>query len=134
MEKITTCPPKRHLLIVLMAAALTLAGSSSARADPDLAAQAEIDHLLDFVGASSCTFVRNGTPGTATAARDHLVGKYSFAKGRISTADEFIKNLATESSMSGDPYLIRCGRNERPAGAWLAEELRRYRKVAQASR
>ena len=74
MEEITTYTPKRHLLIALMAGALALAGSSSASADPDLAAQAEIDHLLDFVGASSCTFVRNGTPGTAAEARDHLAG------------------------------------------------------------
>jgi hypothetical protein len=134
MEKFSTFRPKRHLLIALMAGALALAGGGSANADPDLAAQAEIDHLLDFVSASSCIFVRNGTPGTAAAARDHLAGKYDFAKSRITTADEFIKNLATESSMSGEPYLIRCGKDERPAGAWLAEELRRYRKVVQAPR
>jgi hypothetical protein len=37
--------------------------------------------------------------------------------------------------MSGEPYLIRCGgKNDQPAGVWLVEELRRYRKVAQATR
>ena len=134
MEKITTSLPKRHLLMALAASALALAGIGSASADPDVVAQAEIDHLLVFVGASSCTFVRNGTPGTATQARDHLAGKYQFAKGRISTAEEFIQNLATQSSMSGEPYIIRCGKNDQPAGVWLVEELRRYRKVAQATR
>jgi hypothetical protein len=125
--------PKRHLLIALAASALALAGGS-AEADPDVVAQAEIDHLLVFVGESSCTFVRNGTPGTGAQARDHLAGKYQFAKGRISTAEEFIQNLATQSSMSGEPYLIRCGKNDKPAGVWLVEELRRYRKVSQATR
>ena len=135
MEKFTMSFPKRHLLMALAAGALALAGIGSARADPDVVAQAEIDHLLVYIGATSCTFVRNGTPGTATQARDHLAGKYQFAKGRISTAEEFIQNLATQSSMSGEPYLIRCGgKNDQPAGVWLVEELRRYRKVAQATR
>jgi len=121
--------------MALAAGALALAGIGSARADPDVVAQAEIDHLLVYIGATSCAFVRNGTPGTATQARDHLAGKYQFAKGRISTAEEFIQNLATQSSMSGEPYLIRCGgKNDQPAGVWLVEELRRYRKVAQATR
>jgi hypothetical protein len=134
MEKIAMSFPKRHLLMALAAGALSLAGTGSARADPDVVGQAEIDHLLVFIGASSCTFVRNGTPGTATQARDHLAGKYQFAKGRISSAEEFIQNLATQSSVSGQPYVIRCGKNEQPAGVWLVEELRRYRKVAQATR
>ena len=134
MEKISTFCPTRRLLVALTVGALAFAGIGSASADPDLAAQAEIDHLLEFVGASSCTFVRNGTPGTGAAAREHLAGKYRFAKSQISTADEFIKNLATQSSMSGEPYLIRCGKNDQPAGAWLAEELRRYRKVVQTGR
>ena len=134
MEKITMSLPKRRLLMALTASALALAGIGSARADPDVVAQAEIDHLLVYIGATSCTFVRNGTPGTATQARDHLAGKYQFGKGRISTAEEFIQNLATQSSMSGQPYVIRCGKTDQPAGVWLAEELRRYRKVAQATR
>jgi hypothetical protein len=119
----------RRTLAVL---ALLFVHAGTAGADPGPVAQAEIDHLLDFVGTSSCTFVRNGAPGTGAEARDHLAGKFQYAKSQISTADEFIKNLATESSMSGEPYLIRCGRNEKPAGAWLADELRRFRASAQA--
>jgi hypothetical protein len=114
-------------------AVVALLFCAAAHADPDAAAQREIDHLLDYVATSSCTFVRNGDSYPAAKARDHLAMKYRFARGRLSTADEFIKYLATESSRSHEPYKIVCGTNERPAGAWLSEELARYRR-ASASR
>jgi len=100
-----------------------------AAAEPDAAAQREIDHLLEFIGTSSCTFVRNGEPHPAADAREHLASKLRFARSRIGTADEFIRYLATSSSSSGEPYKIICGGKEGPAGAWLSGELERYRKV-----
>ena len=107
--------------------------SGLALATPDEPAQHEIDHLLEFVAASNCTFVRSGEKFAAPAARDHLAMKYRFAQFRLSTADEFVKYLATESSTTGEPYTVICGKEERPAGAWLAQELRRFRKVAAQS-
>ena len=73
-----------------LAAAFVLA-SGLALAPPDDAAQREIDHLLEFVAASNCTFVRSGEQFSSQAARDHLAMKYSFVKFRLSTADEFVK-------------------------------------------
>ena len=107
--------------------------SSLVLATPDDVAQHEIDHLLEFVAASNCTFVRNGQSYPARDARDHLAMKYSFTKFRLSTADEFVQYLATGSSTSGEPYSVICNKKERPAGPWLAEELRRFRKVAQTT-
>ena len=104
--------------------------AGTAAADPDAVAQREIDHLLDFVAASKCTFVRNGESFPADKARDHLAMKYRWTRSRMTTAEEFIKFLATESSVSHQPYLIVCANKERPAGAWLAEELKRFRAVA----
>lgn len=101
-----------------------------AQAEPDATAQREIDHLLDYVAASSCTFVRNGDSYPASKARDHLAMKYRFTRSRLGTAEEFIRYLATESSISHEPYKIVCGRQERPAGAWLAEELGRFRRAS----
>ena len=115
-----------------LAAAFALA-SGLALATPDDAAQHEIDHLLEFIAASKCTFVRSGEQFTSEAARDHLAMKYSFTKFRMSTADVFVKYLATESSTTGEPYKVICEKKERPAGAWLADELKRYRRVAQTS-
>ena len=40
-------------------------------------AKDEIDHLLNFVAASSCTFVRNGTEYPSDKARDHLASSTS---------------------------------------------------------
>jgi len=116
----------RFALILALAAAC----ASPASADPSPAAQAEIDHLLAFVAASPCTFIRNSEPHPAAEARDHLAGKFRFAKGRIGTAEEFIRYVATESSMSHEPYQVKCGATVMPAGVWLAEELKRYRATA----
>jgi hypothetical protein len=121
----------RRTLVVL---ALLLMYAGTAGADPGAVAQTEIDHLLDFVAASKCMFVRNGTTHPGPEARDHLMEKFNFAKDRISTAEEFVLNIATGSSLSGEPYLVRCGNTDAPAGAWLAEELRRYRASTRAPR
>jgi hypothetical protein len=113
-------------------AALALA-ATLASAMPDDAAQHEIDHLLDFVAASKCTFVRSGERFDAAAARDHLAMKYRLTKFRLSTAEEFVQYLATASSTTGEPYMVICNQKERPAGAWLTDELHRFRKVAQTA-
>jgi hypothetical protein len=117
------------MLSALAAFVLGIALTGSVRADADAAAQAEIDHLLNFVAASPCTFIRNGDPHPGPEARDHLAGKYGWAKSRITTAEEFIRYIGTESSMSAEPYRVRCGTTEMPAGVWLTDELRRFRKT-----
>ena len=94
----------RHLRHPLLAAAAALAFglSHGAAATPQGAARDEIDHLLQYVSTSSCTFVRNGSEYPADKARDHLMDKYRFAASRITTAEQFIESLATRSSFSGE--------------------------------
>jgi hypothetical protein len=120
----------RRLRRILLAAAAScaFASASVASASPQDKAKDEIEHLLQFVAASSCTFVRNGTEYPATQARDHLETKYRFVGGRITSAEDFIKYLATGSSMSGEPYHVRCGQTDALSGAWLTAELDRYRR------
>jgi hypothetical protein len=115
--------------LVAAVAAAMFALSHSALASADAAAKNEIEHLLDYIGTSSCTFVRNGSEYPATEARDHLAGKYRFAGARISTAEDFIVHLAATSSISGEPYHVRCGDTEVLSAAWLTAELERYRKA-----
>ena len=110
--------------------AMLLALARPAHADPAPAAQVEIDHLLAFVAASPCSFIRNGSSYPGPEARDHLAGKFGYAKGRIGTAEEFIRYVGTESSLSHEPYKVKCGATEMPAGVWLVDELRRYRASA----
>ncbi len=122
--------PIRNALLAA-AATVTLGVWQTAAASSESSAKAEIDHLLEFVGTSSCTFVRNGTEYAPDKAREHLAGKYKFVGSRITSAEDFIKYLATGSSMSGEPYHVKCGKTDALSGVWLADELRRYRKTPQ---
>jgi len=103
---------------------LALAPSSHA----DEVMDKEIDHLLDTVVASNCTFIRNGKEHDPEAAKDHLSMKRRRGKKYFATADEFIDNLASSSSWSGKPYQIRCGEEEQqPAKKWFDAILAAYR-------
>ncbi|HEX6136428.1 MAG TPA: DUF5329 domain-containing protein [Casimicrobiaceae bacterium] len=123
----------RHSLLAAVAM-LAFALSHVAAASAADAAKDEIDHLLDYVATSSCTFVRNGSEYPAGQARDHLAGKYRWAGSRISTAEEFIRYVAGGSSMSGEPYHVRCGTSDRLSGEWLTSELKRYREAPRLQR
>lgn len=123
---------KRFLPLLLLS--LTVLSSpvfgSSARILPE--AGPEIRHLLDYVEQSEYQFFRNGIwYHDAKAARKHLERKYDYfnKKGRIESAEDFIKWCATKSEMSGKPYLVKRGNGEDIAlSQWLLQELARYRK------
>ena len=103
--------PARHLRTrALVLGASPAARGGLARATPDEQAQREIDHLLDFVAASNCTFVRNGEAFRVRRGARSPARKYASRKYRLSTADEFVRYLATESSSSGEPYKMICGK------------------------
>ncbi|MEP6679791.1 MAG: DUF5329 family protein, partial [Betaproteobacteria bacterium] len=121
---------RRGALAAAAAIAVAFALALPAHAHPNAAAQAEIDHLLEFVAASSCFFVRNGSSHPGPAASAHLADKYRYAKSRIANADDFIRHVATGSSMSGEVYKVRCGPTEMASAVWLVDELRRYRRGA----
>jgi len=91
-------------------------------------AQEEIDYLLDTVGHSGCTFVRNGTEHSASEAEAHLRLKYRKGAKYAKTADDFIARLATQSSWTRQAYVIACPDVPRePSGAWLSKRLADYR-------
>jgi len=97
------------------------------------AANLEIRYLLDYLGASGCEFYRNGSWYGARVAEDHLRGKYLWmvARERIRTAEEFIEQAATRSSVSGEPYAVRCAPAAPTSSSrWLREQLDRYRGAA----
>ena len=109
-----------------VAATVFLAISSAANAGM---MDEEIDYLLDTVGASGCTFIRNGKRYEAPAAQKHLQTKRKRGKRYYNNADEFIEKLASKSSMSGKSYFIQCGDEaEQPSGDWFANLLAKYRK------
>lgn len=95
--------------------------------------KAEIDHLFTYLKFSGCTFNRNGTWYSANEAADHLQKKYEYLlkKDMITTTESFIEKAATESSMSGKAYEVKCQNNPAvPSATWFTNALIEYRKSA----
>jgi len=102
-------------------------------AQPVRNASTEINYLLDFVEISGCEFYRNGSWYDSVRAQVHLRNKYDHlsARDRIATAEDFIEKAASESSLSGIAYEIRCGGGCMTVTTreWLLAVLARYRDV-----
>ena len=91
--------------------------------------EVEIEYLVSAIGASDCTFIRNGKRHEAEDAEAHLRMKYRRGKRYAPTAEKFIERLASSSSMSKKPYFIECaGAEAVPSGDWLTARLTDYRK------
>jgi len=90
----------------------------------------EITHLMDYVKKTECTYIRNGTEHNGVDAAAHIKKKYDYYhdKGKIHSAEDFIRLSATRSTMSGKKYMIQCpGKPKIESGKWLLEELKRVR-------
>ena len=119
-------------LITVLAMAAGLSVLSPAVAQPMERTQVEIDFLLQYVEVSGCEFYRNGTWHDSERAREHLTSKYEYLAGRdrIRTAEDFIGQAASKSSLSGQPYEVRCGAcPATTTSEWLTAVLARYRKA-----
>ncbi len=112
--------PVSRLLLSLLTCGVAIA-ATAAPLSP--AARAEIDGLLVRLVASGCEFNRNGSWYTAAEAKSHLSQKLKYFedRGMVQTTEQFIEMAASGSSMSGQPYLVRCGNSapgaERPVAA-----------------
>lgn len=116
---------KLILLAGLAAIALPLAADETAT-------EAEIEYLMSEIGASGCTFIRNGKRHDAQDAESHIRMKYRRASRHAKTAEMFIERLASKSSMSRKPYLMDCpGEDVMPSGDWLNTKLAEYRDTAE---
>ena len=94
----------------------------------ETATELETNHLLQYIGNSGCTFVRNGTDYTSEEAEAHILRKYNYVKNKVSTTEQVIEYAATESSFSGKTYTIKCpGQEPLPSAEWLTVELKKYR-------
>jgi len=111
--------------LLILALAQPMAWGAPSKADGE-----EIEHLISYLAASDCTFNRNGTWYSGQRAAEHLRTKYDYLlkKGLVTTAETFIERAGSASSMSGKPYLVRCG-DAAPveSRAWFLAELARFR-------
>ena len=113
------------LMFAAMLASVSFAG------DPTPATKLEIAHLFSYLQVSGCRFYRNGTWYGSSEAVSHLNKKYQYllGKGLVASSKAFIEKVASESSMSGRAYRVRCGSNPAVNSAdWFGAELENYRK------
>ncbi len=124
----------RRLLNLLLAC---VAGAATSAAPLSPAARAEIDVLMSTLEASGCEFNRNGNWYSGTEAKAHLLRKLKYLedRGMVQTTEQFIELAAAGSSMSGQPYLVRCG-NGIPvsSGTWLLSQMQAMRSAAAAKK
>ncbi len=82
-----------------------------------------IETVLKTIEQSKITFVRNGDEHNPKAAADHLRSKLKRAGDKVKTFEHFVEQLATKSSMSGKPYLVKLENGELvPLAKWLREK------------
>jgi Family of unknown function (DUF5329) len=83
-------------------------GALPAAAAPSAAEQARIDRLIDAVAQSKgLRFIRNGQAHASADAAKFLREKLKSLGADVTTAEQFIERIASASSTSGKPYLIR---------------------------
>ncbi|HRH76295.1 MAG TPA: DUF5329 domain-containing protein [Cellvibrionaceae bacterium] len=91
----------------------------------------EINALILAIEQSGCQFIRNGDSHSAAEAAEHLRLKYRKGKAYAKTAEEFIDNLASQSSLTKSPYYLITPQGEKiTSQVWLQQELKRLRAAA----
>ena len=119
----------KYIGIHILFLSLLLIGTNLAHSDVPKSQKPEVQHLLEFIETSDCTFERNGKKYDGTDAAKHIKRKYKYFRNKISTTEEFIEYSGTKSTMSGKPYLIYCGDEDSiTSQTWLLEELSVYRQ------
>jgi hypothetical protein len=94
------------------------------------ATKQEVEHLFIYLHGSGCEFNRNGTWYNAADAVNHIRKKYDYLveKAILTSTESFIEKAASESSMSGKPYQVKCADKEAVTSAsWFNAELKKYR-------
>jgi hypothetical protein len=116
-----------RLYIPFLVAALVVAGiAGTTRAEQSHKTEAQlIESLISTVeNLKDATFLRNGTEYGCKAAADHMRSKWKWKHDEIKTARDFIRVVASTSSETGRPYMIRFkGGREVTAKDFLTAEL-----------
>ena len=95
----------------------------------DAQTKAEIDELITYVQTSGVHFIRNGSEYSGAEGAQHLRDKLARAGDRIKTTEDFIFGIASKSSLSGRPYLVKfADGHTQPTGEWLRARLAETRR------
>ena len=114
----------RLMVIVLLFTCGATIAASPTQADR------EIEALIAGLGSSGCEFERNARWYGAAEAQAHLRSKYQWLRkrGQARSAEQFIERGASQSSVSGQNYRVRCP--DKPiteSGIWFRAQLTRQR-------
>lgn len=120
---------------VVVLVSIFLASGALAALPAPLSEAAKIDALIRAIEArSDLRFLRNEVEYSASEAALHLRMKLAIAGSQIKTADDFIEHLATGSSVTGKPYLVRFVDGKLvPSAEFLRGELKRISQPTTAS-
>ncbi|MFY9510493.1 MAG: DUF5329 domain-containing protein [Rubrivivax sp.] len=121
---------RRVVCTLLLTGLLGTLSAVQAATAPEV--RAEVDRLLSRLRSAGCRFNRNGSWYSGDDAVQHLSRKRAYLedKGALQSTEDFIQQAASQSSVSGRPYLVQCG-DAAPvqAGSWLREQLAAMRKA-----
>jgi hypothetical protein len=93
-------------IVIAVITALALSTGIAYGQDPN--EEAKIEFLISSVeNMKGIKFIRNGSEHDGKEAANHLRMKLQKADGKVKTADDFIKLCASNSYMTGKPYLIK---------------------------
>jgi len=117
-------------VVAVLAVSLLVANASAAEgiAEPE---RRTIEALIASVaGLGDATFIRNGQSYGASKAARFLREKWASRESEVKSAEDFIERVASFSSTTSKPYLIRFadGREIRSAD-YLRAELARLRRA-----
>lgn len=85
----------------------------------------KIQYLKDQISASNCEFERNGTLYSVAEALAHIEKKQNYFRAKIDSVEKFIEFAASKSTVSNNPYYIKClGEKKVTSGQWLMKKLK----------
>lgn len=107
----------KKILCALVALLLTL----PAWAKLNTHEEARINAMLEALSQQKeLVFVRNGDEHTCDEAVSHLKLKLGNTRNRIDTAEQFIDKVASSSSITGKPYIVKIpGKSDENAQPYL---------------
>lgn len=94
----------------------------------------EAGRIEDLIAAggrlADAAFIRNGQAHDSTVAAEFLRGKWRARAAGVGSAEDFNEKVASFSSTSGQPYLIRFGDGrEIPCSVFLRAELAKLQRT-----
>jgi len=118
----------RVVALTLLVAAVPSSGLTQASCLPTGERQLLQTLIGNLEQRSDATFIRNGRSYDAVAAAQFLRGKWRNREAEICSAEDFIAKVASVSSTTGKPYLVRFhGGREVLAAEFFQAELARLK-------